>query len=131
MNKRRLHLAIIAPKSPEGKKLLAELEKGLKTLDVDFSVIPDANSFGDVNAALLLEHNENILNEIRRKHCVPIAPMNGNRAIDYNPVEESGDGFYFKDATAWDVFAATVRAAETFKFPYDWENLLRALENAQ
>ena len=33
-------------------------------------------------------------------------------------------GFILKNPTAWEIFAAIVRALETYKFPYDWENLI-------
>lgn len=65
--------------------------------------------------------------EVRKARCVPIAAMNGDGTSDYNPIHEKGNGFYFKNPTKWEIFAAVIRAMETYKFPYDWENLMREI----
>ena len=62
-----------------------------------------------------------------KKGCVPISQLDGVRTLDYNPLQEKGNGFYFKNPTKWEMFAAVVRALETYQFPYDWENLLREI----
>lgn len=59
--------------------------------------------------------------------CVPIAQLDGEKTLNYNPLQEKGNGFYFKNSTKWEMFAAVVRALETYQFPYDWENLLREI----
>ncbi len=61
------------------------------------------------------------------KGCVPISQLDGDQTADYNPLREKGNGFYFKSPTKWEVFAAIVRAMETYQFPYDWENLIREI----
>jgi len=65
--------------------------------------------------------------DIRKNGCVPIAQKNGDSTVDYNPIQEVGDGFYFDQPLQWKMFDAVVRARETYKFPYDWENLIRSL----
>lgn len=65
------------------------------------------------------------------KGCVPISQLDGDRTTDYNPLREKGNGFYFKNPTKWEVFAAIVRAMETYQFPYDWENLIREILGAK
>lgn len=67
------------------------------------------------------------LKALWEKGCVPIAPMEGDATVNYNPLQEKGNGFYFKKENKWDVFAAVVRALETYQFPYDWENLIREI----
>lgn len=62
---------------------------------------------------------------ILKAGCIPIALQNGDSTVDYNPLQEKGNGFYFKNPTKWEVFATIVRALETYKFPFDWENLIR------
>lgn len=59
--------------------------------------------------------------------CVPVAPRLPPKTQDYNAVLESGNGFYFHPENKWELFAAFIRACETFQFPYDWENLLREI----
>lgn len=44
---------------------------------------------------------------------------------DYNPNKESGNSFIYQQSNQWGVFAALVRAIETFKFPYDWKHIIR------
>lgn len=76
----------------------------------DFIVVLD----GDIASAI-------------KKGCVPISQLDGAHTLDYNPLQEKGNGFYFKNPTKWEVFAAVVRALETYQFPYDWENLMREI----
>lgn len=54
-------------------------------------------------------------------------PISGARSEveDYNPNRETGNGFIYKNTSHWGVFAALVRALETFKFPYDWNHIVR------
>mgnify|MGYP001590429406 CR=1 FL=1 len=74
--------------------------------------------------AIMLDGNVDMAWE---KGCVPISQLDGERTADYNPLREKGNGFYFKNPTKWEMFAAIVRASETYQFPYDWENLIREI----
>lgn len=62
-----------------------------------------------------------------KRGCVPIAPMTSENTVNYNPLKEAGNGFYFAEPNKWKIFAAIVRALETYQFPYDWENLMRQI----
>ncbi len=44
---------------------------------------------------------------------------------DYDPVQETGNAFLFAARSPWSVFASFVRAAETYKFPFDWRTIQR------
>lgn len=55
---------------------------------------------------------------------VPIAPSTKTLKT-YNPVQEAGNAFLYKNETVWDAFAALVRAVETHKFPFDWRTIQR------
>ncbi|MDD5750939.1 MAG: hypothetical protein PHS73_00270 [Candidatus Peribacteraceae bacterium] len=63
-------------------------------------------------------------------HClrygvVPVAPES-RQLENYNPVQETGDAFLFDNPeSVWSVYAAIVRALETFKFPFDWRTIQR------
>lgn len=46
---------------------------------------------------------------------------------NYKPNEETGNSFLFKKKDLWSVYASLIRALETFKFPYDWNNIVRKL----
>lgn len=55
---------------------------------------------------------------------IPISPIR-REVMDYNPNRETGNGFIYRRSDHWCMFAALVRALETFKFPYDWKNIVR------
>ena len=62
---------------------------------------------------------------------IPIAPET-NVLADYNPVQEAGNSFLYKDKNVWHCFAAIVRAMETHKFPFDWRTIQRhCMESVQ
>jgi glycogen synthase len=44
--------------------------------------------------------------------------------IDYNPVEEAGNGFVYKKGDKWSFYASFIRACESYKFPYDWNTIV-------
>lgn len=71
------------------------------------------------------------ISKVWKKGCVPISQLDGEKTVNYNPLREKGNGFYFKNATKWEIFAAVVRALETYQFPYDWENLIREILNVK
>jgi hypothetical protein len=68
----------------------------------------------------------NDLEEIMLNGVVPIScKMKG--VEDYNPNRETGNSFVYgdiKETDPWKIFAALVRALETFKFPYDWQSIV-------
>jgi glycogen synthase len=62
---------------------------------------------------------------------VPVSPSHVH-LHDYNPVQETGNAFLFDGLTKWLCFAALVRAAETFKFPFDWRTIQKhCIESAK
>ena len=62
--------------------------------------------------------------ELLLNGVVPVSPARAE-VEDYNPNKETGNSFVYKNKSAWGVFAALVRAIETFKFPYDWKHIVR------
>ena len=44
---------------------------------------------------------------------------------NYDPNQESGEGFFFEKPNVWHVYGALVRALETFRFPFDWRTIQR------
>lgn len=66
----------------------------------------------------------NDVEEMLLHGTIPISPARAEVA-DYDPNHETGNGFVYKKPAHWSVFAALVRALETFKFPYDWKNIVR------
>ncbi len=57
---------------------------------------------------------------------IPVLPKSetlGGLISDYDPKREKGVAFVYKDNSVWNMFAAIVRACETYKLPYDWKNI--------
>jgi len=80
-----------------------------------------------VDIALLEELTVERLKELRENQMVPVAVK--GTVVTFNPVEEKGNGFAFESGNPWSLLVALVRAAETYRFPYDWQNLVRAIKN--
>jgi starch synthase len=74
--------------------------------------------------------NEELAQAALSYASLPIAPISMQHIVeDYNPNQESGNGFIFQDENYWSAFAALIRAHENFRFPYDWKGIQRnALE---
>jgi ADP-glucose type glycogen/starch synthase len=63
-----------------------------------------------------------------RYGTVPVVHETGGLADtirDYDPVAQTGNGFTFGEYDPWQLFAAVVRAAETFRHPTAWSWLVR------
>lgn len=86
----------------------------------------EKKSAASLAADFIVTFDKNV-NTVWSAGGVPISQYNGEKTLDYNPIEEEGNGFYFKNPTTWEIFAAIVRALETYRFPYDWENLIRII----
>jgi len=69
--------------------------------------------------------NEKMYRDMLKNGIIPIASRSQKFLSNYDPNHESGNCFIFDEKTIWEVFAATVRAIETYKFPYDWKNIIR------
>jgi len=68
--------------------------------------------------------NEVLAQSALQYAALPVAPKSMRHIVeDYNPNQESGNGFLFLDGNFWSAFAAIVRANENFRFPYDWRNI--------
>lgn len=68
----------------------------------------------------------NDLEEMLMNGVVPISHRS-DLISDYNPNTEAGNGFVYGDSGSvdhWKIFAALIRALESFKFPYDWKNII-------
>ena len=121
-----------------------DLIKGLETLPVTTLIVPpEGNSLSvhsknvrsiahsarsrALEAADIIVALDGDVSGVWKNGCVPVAKFEGDSTVDYNPLRQKGNGFYFKNATKWEIFAAVVRALETYQFPYDWENLIRGI----
>ncbi|MBU1151972.1 hypothetical protein KJ632_04065 [Patescibacteria group bacterium] len=75
-------------------------------------------------ADIALGLNFNDVEEMLLNGVIPVSHVRAELE-DYNPNQESGNAFLYKGENPWSAFAALVRAIETYKFPYDWKNIVR------
>jgi len=124
-----LQIVVLGVGSAEYGSLFTELEKERRHR---MAIIPNAEEniskmYAASDLALFLadptEREE--LQHCLQYGVVPVAPE-CKTLEDYNPIQETGDAFLFTESSsAWPMFAAIVRALETFKFPFDWRTIQR------
>ncbi len=110
---------------------LNEVIDALSSLNIPY--ILSSNPEKDLSKAdmvIFLRSDPKLYETAFRELCVPVAPRLNPKTKDYNAILEQGNGFYFAPENKWEIFAALIRACETFQFPYDWENLLRGVHQA-
>jgi hypothetical protein len=78
--------------------------------------------------AVLFNHQTELVQLLKNYGVVMIADDNCPLLENYRPNEESGNAFLFDQKDLWSVFAAIVRALETFRFPFDWQHIIRNMQ---
>jgi hypothetical protein len=136
-------IGIILDKELSSKEMdcLESIVKGSNTIDVQVVVLSDYDvvegrgmvhlPYSRINrknlltaADMTLSFSFNDVEEMLLNGAIPISPARPE-IKDYNPNKEVGNAFIYKKINKWGMFAALVRARETFKFPYDWNNIVR------
>lgn len=110
-------------------KHVKPLIEGLSHLNVDVigADYRDINKvISDTDIVVILDENEEILKLAWSQGIVPVTQAFDAAIKDYNPNTESGNAFIYKNVDKWEIFAAIVRAIETYKFPYDWKFIKRS-----
>lgn len=74
---------------------------------------------------LTFDAHKNDLRNLIEKGVVIIGRDKSPLLENYHPNDESGNSFTFTSSSPWSVFRAVVRAHETYRFPYDWQNVIR------
>ncbi len=129
--------------SGEDSALLAEVLEGAAILDVAVVILADGEKLEAVNkcvysveytrdnrekllsaADMTVSFDFNDVEEMLVHGAIPIS-LERSEIADYNPNRETGNAFLYKKRDKWSAFAAMVRACETYKFPYDWKNIVR------
>jgi len=146
LSPKKLLLGIFLDKNLTKKKELEVVSmviEGIEAVDIEVVLLADnkINSFGDhvhhlsynrKNRHKLLEAADLALtfsfSDVEEMLLNGVIPVSSERVDveDYNPNRETGNGFVYKTNTHWGIFAALVRASETFKFPYDWKHIVRS-----
>jgi len=129
--------------SKKQEEMIDMFLSGISSIDLQVVVLADSNlkSFKSPMITVLpySRHNRQILleaadmalsfsfsdiEEMLLNGVIPISPKR-NEIVDYNPNREVGNAFIYTKEDPWAIFAALVRARETYKFPYDWKHLIR------
>jgi len=67
--------------------------------------------------AVVFDEKQTTLHALLKKGVVPIGHEKSPLLAEYHPNEETGNSFTFNETNPWAVFAAIVRACETYRFP--------------
>lgn len=148
-------LVVFGPSREKEEKLLLELMEGLRLLPVKMIIVsdnepadalkhpaghitwvntesgrnnPEIEKYTDAADMVLVfdEHHED-LQHLMKKGAVVIGHEISPLLENYHPNEETGNAFTFASYSPWEMFRAVVRATETFRFPVDWENIIRGM----
>lgn len=148
-------LLIYGPSKDKEDKLLLELLEGVSVLPVKVIIVDDnipadtvtkpsgqitwVNTEDGRNAAklekyleaadmaLVFDEDHENLSKIMQKGTIIIGHEISPLLENYHPNDETGNAFTFKSYNPWEMFRAIVRATETYRFPYDWENIVRGM----
>ncbi|MBT5346684.1 hypothetical protein HOJ01_00280 [bacterium] len=82
---------------------------------------------GDI---LLIEKNmeDQAMQALKLKPMVPIVYKENQMFVEFDANREVGFAFLYVDNSMFSQFAAVIRAVETYKFPFDWKNLLKEVQ---
>lgn len=70
------------------------------------------------------EENERLIQSALSYAALPVVPKSARHLVeDYNPNQESGNGFLYEEGNMWSAYEALVRVKENFKFPYDYKTI--------
>lgn len=75
--------------------------------------------------AMIFNSHQDLLKLLLSYGVVLVAEEKSPFLENYRPNEEVGNSFLYTKKDMWSVFAALVRALETYKFPYDWQHIVR------
>lgn len=107
-------------------EVLKTLQQGLSHLNAEIITEQDFEAgLKKAHMAVILDENLEMIRKAWEHGVVTITSKFNDKIEDYNPNSESGNSFVFENANEWEVFAAIVRALETYKFPYDWKYIVR------
>jgi hypothetical protein len=115
-----VQLLVVEPTLESMKDFWNEMENNYPEY---VKVVPDKDQWEDaVDLELLEDVTVEKLKELKELRIVPLAE---NGIAAYDPIKEEGSGFTYNHDEGWSLFVALVRASETYRFPYDWGNIIK------
>ncbi len=109
-----------AVKHPSGKITWVNPENGRNQPKIEQFLLA-------ADMAVVFEEHYNEIEDMMKKGTVIIGREKSPYLQNYHPNEETGNSFTYAEFSPWDVFTALVRAHETYRFPYDWQNIIRGI----
>ena len=107
-------------KHPQGKVTWVNPENGRNAPKIDQWLMA-------ADMALVFDEKQAGIHTLFQKGVVPIGFEKSPLLTNYHPNEETGNSFTYNVLDAWSVFATIVRACETYRFPYDWQHIVREM----
>lgn len=125
-------LIVAIPETMKEGEILEKMREGLDHLDINVVEAKQitANMLSKAHMVVFFQDDEALLKRAWEAGVVPILQQFKDSIVDYNPNTESGNSFIYEDKNYWAVFAAIVRARETYKFPYDWKFIIRSCKRS-
>lgn len=77
--------------------------------------------------SLIFEEHQDTIKNLFSHGVVPVAFEKSPFLENYHPNEEVGNSFTFSSYNPWAIFLALVRSNETYRFPYDWQHIVRGM----
>lgn len=108
-----------------------ELMNALNKEGIAVCFFQDFDNLDALNGDILLvdkDLEEQALQILKLQTMVPVIYNNTQNFVEFDANREVGFAFIYKNFSAFSQFAAIIRAIETFKFPYDWKNLLKEVQ---
>ena len=76
---------------------------------------------------LIFEEHQATIKKLFQHGIIPVGCEKSPLLANYHPNDETGNSFTFNTINPWDIFSAVVRAYETYRFPFDWQHLIRGI----
>jgi hypothetical protein len=107
-------------KLASGKVVWFNPENGKRARELDALIMA-------ADMAAVFDEKQSTIDTLFDKGVVIIGHAKSPLLENYHPNDETGNSFTYTDKNPWGVFAAIVRACETFRFPYDWQHIIRGI----
>lgn len=106
--------------------------EALTELEFDFELNKSSKPTSSLEVDVVViagDRTEQALDYVKKYKAVPVINEESMNFSEYNPLKETGNAFVYQKNSPWHMLAAVLRASETFKFSYDWKNLLEEVRD--
>jgi glycogen synthase len=120
-----VQIVLMTPKDKKRKAFFEDLAKkySAQVTLLDDNATEQKRLYNVSDVTFVFDNTGDAVKKAWKAKSVPLTHLS-RVAIDYNPIEEAGNGFVYKEGDMWSFFTAFVRAHETYKFPYDWNTII-------